>query len=477
MMAEASTSMVRSGGPTSGGWWAAWIAVPDARLRPGVVRYSGFVSRSEVATVRREVPGAIVPVIIAFDAPYRVGGAEGAATAMRGAAGSRDARGGFDSFLAGMTSRPVLVEAGTVERCIQIDFTPPGMRRLLGVPMELVANQALELGEVLGPVARELAERLFEAGVGGGDSGGGDPGGWGARFRLVDELLLARLRATEPVVAEVGWAWGELVRTRGRARVGALTSELGWTRKRLGAAFRSEIGLPPKTVAFRSDPAAASPNGPPSVTVLSIDAAGRIAWTLAIEGSSEIEPAAILGPQGDGETLVALNVEGAFTVDSATLEPELTNPRRRAVVLAIDEHGGVRTHRSLPGSVFSEIHTLSFTPSGAIGVAGVFVGRLDVGGAPTAEPLDGDRWTDGTAAPTGFVVELSSIDGDVRAYSFPRLNSRVPLALIIADTDSAHLAGEFQTPLDVGAGEIEAPDGPTAFVASTGWTDLFESPR
>jgi hypothetical protein len=105
------------------------------------------------------------------------------------------------------------------------------------------------------------------------------------------------------------------------------------------------------------------------------------------------------------------------------------------------------------------------------------VGRLDVGGSPTPEPLDGDRWTDGTAAPTGFVVELSSIDGDVRAYSFPRLNSRVPLALIIADTDSAHLAGEFQTPLDVGAGEIEAPAGPTAFVAGTGWTDLFERPR
>jgi hypothetical protein len=245
--------------------------------------------------------------------------------------------------------------------------------------------------------------------------------------------------------------------------------------------FSTQLSVPDGsdavTVAFRSDPAAASPNGPPSVTVLSIDAAGRIAWTLAIEGSSEIEPAAILGPQGDGETLVALNVEGAFTVDSATLEPELTNPRRRAVVLAIDEHGGVRTHRSLPGSVFSEIHALSFTPSGAIGVAGVFVGRLDVGGSPTPEPLDGDRWTDGTAAPTGFVVELSSIDGDVRAYSFPRLNSRVPLALIIADTDSAHLAGEFQTPLDVGAGEIEAPAGPTAFVAGTGWTDLFERPR
>jgi AraC-like DNA-binding protein len=231
------TSIVRSGGPTSGGSWSAWIAAPDARLWPGVVRYSGFVARSDVETVRREVPGAIVPVIIAFDAPYRVSGAEGAAPT------------GFDSFLAGMTSRPVLVEAGTVERCIQIDFTPPGMRRLLGVPMELVANQALELGEVLGPVARELAERLFEAGVGGGDSGGGDSGGWGARFRLVDELLLARLRATEPVAAEVEWAWRQLVRSEGRARVTALTSELGWSRKRLGAAFRSEIGLPPKTVA------------------------------------------------------------------------------------------------------------------------------------------------------------------------------------------------------------------------------------
>ena len=38
---------------------------------------------------------------------------------------------------------------------------------------------------------------------------------------------------------------------RRAARVGTLTERLGWSRKRLVAAFHPEIGLPPKTVARR----------------------------------------------------------------------------------------------------------------------------------------------------------------------------------------------------------------------------------
>jgi transcriptional regulator GlxA family with amidase domain len=45
------------------------------------------------------------------------------------------------------------------------------------------------------------------------------------------------------------WAWRRLVSTHGRVPIGELTGELGWSRKRIVAAFREQVGLPPKTVA------------------------------------------------------------------------------------------------------------------------------------------------------------------------------------------------------------------------------------
>jgi AraC-like DNA-binding protein len=45
------------------------------------------------------------------------------------------------------------------------------------------------------------------------------------------------------------WAWSRLRESHGRTAVGALAEELGWSRRRLVARFREEIGLPPKAVA------------------------------------------------------------------------------------------------------------------------------------------------------------------------------------------------------------------------------------
>lgn len=181
--------------------------------------------------VRRELPGTIVPVILSFDGPYTVRLVD-EAEARR-----------LDSFLAGLHDRSTIVSGGRVERCVQIDFTPLGFHRLFGVPMDELVNQSLDLGELLGPAAAALSERLYAA------------ANWGDRFALLDEVLMARMRRAAPVSTEVAWAWSRLERTSGRARIGDLTGQLAWSRKRLVSAFRTEIGLPPKTVArlFRFD--------------------------------------------------------------------------------------------------------------------------------------------------------------------------------------------------------------------------------
>lgn len=76
-----------------------------------------------------------------------------------------------------------------------------------------------------------------------------DAGEWDARFELLDAFLSKRLKAARRPAAGVAWAWRRLCETNGRVAIAELTQELGWSRKRLVARFRDEIGLPPKSVA------------------------------------------------------------------------------------------------------------------------------------------------------------------------------------------------------------------------------------
>ena len=71
---------------------------------------------------------------------------------------------------------------------------------------------------------------------------------WDARFALLDDTLGPRLADAHPS-REVAWAWRRLRATHGRVPIGTLAAELGWSRKRIVARFRDEIGLPPKAVA------------------------------------------------------------------------------------------------------------------------------------------------------------------------------------------------------------------------------------
>lgn len=48
------------------------------------------------------------------------------------------------SFVAGLTDGPVVVEHGGTARCLQVDLTPLGARRLLGRPMSEIANRVVE---------------------------------------------------------------------------------------------------------------------------------------------------------------------------------------------------------------------------------------------------------------------------------------------------------------------------------------------
>ena len=200
---------------------------PRPALAGAVVGLTWYAERAPAPVTFRELPCTYVPVIIDLDAGWTVGD------------GRRPERPPerLGSFVAGLTDGPVIVSHAGTARCLQVDLAPLAARRLLGVPMGELANRSVDLGAVVGPTAAELAERIDAA---------SDPE---RAFAIVEDAIQARLAAAPRADPGVAWSLGRLGASGGRAPVGGLAEELGWSHRRLIARFRDAVGMPPKRVA------------------------------------------------------------------------------------------------------------------------------------------------------------------------------------------------------------------------------------
>ncbi|TDC56983.1 AraC family transcriptional regulator [Jiangella ureilytica] len=192
-------------------------------LAGDVVGYCGYVEHSAVPVRRRELPGPRVPVIVSF----------GDTLSVR----SPGFSGELTAFVAGFHDTFAVTEFVGAQRGLQIDLTPLGAHRLLGLAGRDLRDGALRLGDVLGRSGDELVERLAAA------------PDWPSRFALADSFLLRRREAAPVADPEVGWAWDRLVRSGGRVRIAALAGEVGWSRRHLAGRFRHQTGLGPKEAA------------------------------------------------------------------------------------------------------------------------------------------------------------------------------------------------------------------------------------
>ena len=170
--------------------------------------------------MRDELPGGRIVLVVSFGPRMDVDGRT------------------YTSFAAGLHDVPAHTEHDGLGHGIQAYLTPLGARRLLGMPMGELTRQVVDLEDLIGRGAGELAERLATA------------PGWADADRHVraGDRGAGAARA-EPVAPELEWAWQRLVETDGAAPIGALGEELGWSRRHLAARFREELGMPPKAVA------------------------------------------------------------------------------------------------------------------------------------------------------------------------------------------------------------------------------------
>jgi AraC-like DNA-binding protein len=206
--------------------WESVTAPPRAGLRNAIRQYSEFRERSDVPIDRSESAGVDPVLIVEFEDPLIVSSVVDCESPRR-----------WQSFAAGASQASTsTLHAGT-QHCVEVRFTPLGLYRLSGLSMHELTDRVVGLEDLFGRAGRELPERLAAE------------SDWCGRFGLLDSLF-ARAAADGPEPDnEVVHAWNRLRQTEGTAPIGAVLSEIGWSRGRLAQRFREQVGLGPKAAA------------------------------------------------------------------------------------------------------------------------------------------------------------------------------------------------------------------------------------
>lgn len=85
------------------------------------------------------------------------------------------------SFLASLHEAPALTAYRGPQHGIEVNLTPLGARRLLGMPMHELTNEVVDLDALWGRAGAELCERVHGT------------EGWAGQLGLVDDFLAERL--------------------------------------------------------------------------------------------------------------------------------------------------------------------------------------------------------------------------------------------------------------------------------------------
>jgi AraC-like DNA-binding protein len=138
------------------------------------------------------------------------------------------------SMVVGAHSEYFVIDTAEQHSVAGVHFKPGGAFPFLGLPASELHNAMVSLEDLWGSLARQLRERLLEA---------GSPQ---ARLQVLERVLLARAaarRERHPAVAFALQEFHGLPHTRTIAEV---TGQIGLSAKRFIQVFSGEVGLTPK---------------------------------------------------------------------------------------------------------------------------------------------------------------------------------------------------------------------------------------
>lgn len=194
-----------------------------AGLVAGIVGFQEWTNRP---VIRRQVAGSLMPLVLSSGPILDVVGLS------HGRGIGRHA-----SFIAGLMPGYATTRFDRVQECVQIYLTPLGVVGLLGTPGRELAEAVVGLADAAPAFDDSFQDRLWATPT------------WPGRFDLIDRKLLALLSRGHRLEPFVSWMWQQIEATGGRARIGELIGQTGWSERHAISRFTEQIGLGPKMAA------------------------------------------------------------------------------------------------------------------------------------------------------------------------------------------------------------------------------------
>lgn len=141
------------------------------------------------------------------------------------------------AFLNGPHDSFTTVAGSCAPSYLELWLAPLGAYRILGMPLDALPGQPLDVVDVLGPDGRRFGEQVR-----------GLPT-WRERFALVDNFLLERMDRGRPPSPEVSHALALLIEGGGQEPISHIAAATGWSHKHLITRFKRQIGVTPKSAA------------------------------------------------------------------------------------------------------------------------------------------------------------------------------------------------------------------------------------
>jgi len=139
-----------------------------------------------------------------------------------------------ESWTLGLWSTYHIVDWPLEVQCVGVSFKPGGAYPFLGLPLSELQNLIVPLDTIWGGFAAEIRERLYAAPT------------IPARFDILEQLFLARLRSAPLSLKAVQYARAEIARRHGALSIRELSDHMGMSEKHLIVQFKQMIGSTPK---------------------------------------------------------------------------------------------------------------------------------------------------------------------------------------------------------------------------------------
>src|SRR5499426_2390375 len=269
-----------------GTWtYSEWRPHPLADMA-GLVEVIWYFKGPTSSARKRILPNGTVEMLVNFGEPYRT--ITGAGPELLKTA-----------WLAGLHSGPMVSAQPPRQDVMGVRLCPAGAYALLDGPVREISELVVDLEDLVGRAADELAERCYDA------------ASVEERLRRAADWVEERVMKARVVDPAIAWAAGRIEQSGGAVSIAELRQQTGLSKSRLAEAFRDQIGLAPKlyarVVRFRRAAALLQKGAEPLVEVALTagyyDQPHMNAEFRELSGLSPTEFLAARYPTGDGNTV------------------------------------------------------------------------------------------------------------------------------------------------------------------------------